>query len=61
MAERARGHIAGMFWRARRLYEGVLLLLKAELPAEAAILARSLCKAASILPTGPVLGCQVRS
>jgi Family of unknown function (DUF5677) len=35
-------HIAGMFWRARRLYDGVLLLLKGELPEEAAFLARSL-------------------
>jgi len=38
----AHAYIAGMFWRARRLYEGVLLLLKAELPEEAAFLARSL-------------------
>jgi len=38
----AQAHIAGMFWRSRRLYEGVLILLKAELPEEAAILARSL-------------------
>jgi hypothetical protein len=35
-------HILGMFWRALRLYDGVLLLLKAELPEEAAFLARSL-------------------
>lgn len=35
-------HIIGMFWRALRLYGGVLILLKAELPEEAAILARSL-------------------
>lgn len=35
-------HIVSMFWRARRLYAGVLILLKAELPEEAAILARSL-------------------
>ena len=36
------GYIAGMFWRARRLYEGVLLLVRAHLPEESAILARSL-------------------
>ena len=35
-------HIVSLFWRARRLYEGVLILLKAELPEEAAILARKL-------------------
>jgi hypothetical protein len=35
-------HIVGMLWRARRLYEGVLLLLKAQLPEESTILARSL-------------------
>lgn len=35
-------HIAAMFWRAFRLYNGVLILLKADLPEEAAILARSL-------------------
>lgn len=35
-------HILGMFWRARRLYDGVLLLLKAQLPEESTILARSL-------------------
>lgn len=35
-------YIVGMFWRAVRLYDGVLVLLKAELPEEAAILARSL-------------------
>ena len=35
-------HIVGMLWRAYRLYDGVLILLKAELPEEAAILARSL-------------------
>jgi hypothetical protein len=34
--------IAGMFWRCLRLYDGALLLLKAELPEEAAFLARSL-------------------
>jgi hypothetical protein len=31
-----------MFWRAVRLYDGVLCLVKAHLPEEAAILARSL-------------------
>ena len=35
-------HIVSMFWRARRLYAGVLILLKAELPEEAAMLARKL-------------------
>lgn len=35
-------HIVGMFWRALRLYDGALVLLKAELPEEAAILGRSL-------------------
>jgi hypothetical protein len=35
-------HIVMMFWRAVRLYNGVLCLIKAELPEEAAILARSL-------------------
>jgi hypothetical protein len=35
-------HILGMSWRARRLYKGVLILLKAELPEEAAFLARAL-------------------
>ena len=35
-------HLVSMFWRARRLYVGVLILLKAELPEEAAILARLL-------------------
>jgi hypothetical protein len=35
-------HIIGMLWRALRLYDGVLVLLKAELPEEAMILARSL-------------------
>jgi len=35
-------HIVGMFWRALRLYDGALILLKGELPEEAAILARSL-------------------
>ena len=35
-------HMVSMFWRARRLYDGVLILLKAELPEEAAILARKL-------------------
>jgi hypothetical protein len=34
--------ILGMFWRAVRLYQGILLLLEAHLPEEAAILARSL-------------------
>lgn len=38
----AHAHIVGMFWRSRRLYEGVLILLKAELPEEALFLARSL-------------------
>jgi hypothetical protein len=38
----AHAHIVGMFWRSRRLYDGVLLLLKAELPEEALFLARSL-------------------
>jgi len=35
-------HIVGMLWRALRLYEGVLILLKAQLPEEAMILGRSL-------------------
>ena len=35
-------HMIGMFWRAVRLYDGVLILLKNQLPEEAAILARSL-------------------
>lgn len=35
-------HMIGMFWRAVRLYDGVLLLLKNQLPEEGAILARSL-------------------
>jgi hypothetical protein len=35
-------HIVGMFWRAVRLYDGVLTLLKVELPEESAILARSM-------------------
>ena len=35
-------HIVSMFCRARRLYAGVLILLRAELPEEAAILARKL-------------------
>lgn len=34
--------VLGMFWRCLRLYDGALLLLKAELPEEAAFLARSL-------------------
>jgi hypothetical protein len=38
----AHAHILGMFWRSFRLYEGVLLLLRAELPEEAAFLARTL-------------------
>lgn len=38
----AQTHIVSMFCRARRLYAGVLILLKAELPEEAAILARKL-------------------
>ena len=38
----AHAYIAGMFWRVRRLYEGVLILLKAELTEGAAFLARSL-------------------
>lgn len=32
-------HMIGMFWRAVRLYDGVLLLLKNQLPEEGAILA----------------------
>jgi hypothetical protein len=36
------GFILGMFWRCLRLYDATLLLLKAELPEEAAFLARSL-------------------
>lgn len=35
-------YILGMFWRCVRLFDGAFLLLKAELPEEAAILARSL-------------------
>ena len=35
-------HMVSMFWRARRLYDGVLILLKAQFPEEAAILARKL-------------------
>ena len=35
-------HMIGMFWRAVRLYDAVLILLKNQLPEEAAILARSL-------------------
>jgi hypothetical protein len=35
-------HMVGMFWRAVRLYDGVLILLKNQLPEEAAILGRSL-------------------
>jgi hypothetical protein len=35
-------HIVGLFWHALRLYDGTLILLKAELPEEAAILGRSL-------------------
>lgn len=38
----ARSHILGMFWRTRRLYEATLVLLKAEMPEEAAFIARSL-------------------
>jgi hypothetical protein len=34
--------ILGMFWRSVRLYHGILVLLKAQLPEEAALLARSL-------------------
>src|ERR1041385_3781004 len=34
--------IVGMYWHVLRLYDGALILLKAELPEEAAILARSL-------------------
>jgi predicted transcriptional regulator len=35
-------YILGMFWRCVRLFDAALLLLKAELPEEAAILSRSL-------------------
>jgi hypothetical protein len=35
-------YMLGMFWRCVRLFDGALLLLKAELPEEAAILSRSL-------------------
>ena len=35
-------HIVSMYWRAIRLNDGIIILLKAELPEEAAILARSL-------------------
>ena len=35
-------YIVGMFWRAVRLYDGTLVLLKSELPEESALLARSL-------------------
>jgi hypothetical protein len=34
--------VVAMFWRARRLYDGVLVLLKDQLPEEAMFLARSL-------------------
>jgi len=34
-------HIVSMYWRAIRLNDGIIILLKAELPEEAAILARS--------------------
>lgn len=34
--------ILGMFWRSVRLYRGILILLKAQLPEEGALLARSL-------------------
>jgi hypothetical protein len=36
------GLILGMFWRCLRLYDAALLLIKGELPEEAAFLARSL-------------------
>ena len=35
-------HIVSMYWCAIRLNDGIIILLKAELPEEAAILARSL-------------------
>ena len=35
-------HIVSMYWRAIRLNDGIIILLKAELPEKAAILARSL-------------------
>lgn len=35
-------YVLGMFWRSVRLFDGILLLVKAELPEEAAILCRSL-------------------
>jgi predicted O-methyltransferase YrrM len=38
----AHGYILGMFWRSRRLFEGAIILLAAELPEESAFLARSL-------------------
>lgn len=38
----AHAYILGMFWRTVRLYDGTLLLLKAELPEEGAFLTRSL-------------------
>jgi hypothetical protein len=38
--------VLGMFWRSVRLYDGVLLLLREQLPEEAAFLARSLFETA---------------
>src|SRR5688572_22695736 len=38
----AHTYVLGMFWRCVRLYDGVILLLEAQLPEEAAILGRSL-------------------
>jgi Family of unknown function (DUF5677) len=38
--------VASMYWRTRRLYEAALILLKAQLPEEASIIARSLFEAA---------------
>src|SRR5436190_14065033 len=35
-------YVLGMYWRCVRLFDATLLLLKAELPEEAAIVARSL-------------------
>jgi hypothetical protein len=36
------GFVLSMFWRCLRLYDGILVLLKSELPEESAFLARSL-------------------
>ena len=43
-------HIVSMFWRAYRLFDGVLILLKADGQMEAAILARSLFEVSLLHP-----------